>query len=139
MELRFNRNPNEIVTMDDINLAIKEMSNSKSVIAVKHCSVQQRVFLIACMNIERKSGISDLIFMDVEEEHIILCRLAKLLQPTTSDLHSICAYLTQYHLIISEGPKAGFPHQKIKLNINIQDIITGVCASKHSKLEHLVK
>jgi Cdc6-like AAA superfamily ATPase len=139
IEISQKREESAMVTMEDVNAAIKEMTTSKAVMAVKHCSVHQRLFLIACMNVERKTGISDLVFMDVEEEHVVLCRMAKLREPTTSDLHSICAFLGHYRLIIAEVSKAGLPYQKLKLNINVQDIITGVRASKHKNLQQLVK
>lgn len=139
VEIHSESNDDGLVMMDHIQKAIKEMNSSKSVKAVQNASLHQRIFLLAIINASRKCGTVDVVFSDVVDEHESICRLANIAIPYMSNLYSICGFLGQYHLTLVESAKQGDPNQKIKLNINEQDVVTGAKLSQHAKLSRILK
>jgi Cdc6-like AAA superfamily ATPase len=129
----------ELVDRNHVDKAINEMNNSKSVKAIQFCSLHQKVFLLACINVQRKTGVPELIFGDIEQEHLVLCGMLKINNPTTPILHSICSYLGQCRMIIAETLKLGQPKARVKLNIDNQDVFTGIINAKHDSLTKYVE
>jgi hypothetical protein len=125
--------------MSHINMAIKEMTSSSSVKAIQFSSVYQQLFLLASIKQMRVSGLVELHYGQVLEELSLLCRHNRISIPPASLLHSICAFLGQYQLLIVEGSKAGNPSQKIKLAVDQQDVLVAIAQTGHSALSKIAK
>ena len=123
----FNVNPKtELVGLEFIDAAIKEMSSSKIVRAIQYSSLHQRLFLLAITKTIRKTGINETYFCDVVEEHESICRLARIEIPSTTSMYQVCSFLARYHLILMEPGKQGDPSMKLVLQVEEGDVFTGL-------------
>ena len=79
-----------LVSMEDIDGALKEMLAATSVLAIRSAALHEKVMLCAVLAAMRASGTADATFHDVSERHLQLCRMHSLRTPTLADLALVC-------------------------------------------------
>lgn len=126
------------MTMDDIKSAIKEMTTSSTVKALQHSTLHQLLFLLSCIKQSRLTGLSELSYRNIIEEHQSYCHLYSKSSPTMSVFHAISSYLGYYQLLTLEVAKSGDFSQKIKLNVDEQDVFLGIKQGDNKVLKTIV-
>jgi origin recognition complex subunit 1 len=129
----------DLIPMLYIEDALKEMNTSKAVISVKNSSLHQQIFLLSVLNMIKKTGLMDVDFDSVQTEHRDICTMARVKTPSTSVLYSVCQSLGEFKLLVVEMGKLGMPQQKLKINVDRNDIVKGIENAKHPKLISTIK
>ncbi|KND04967.1 origin recognition complex subunit 1 [Spizellomyces punctatus DAOM BR117] len=129
----------KMVTMAVIDRAVKEMFASPAVQSVQRASTHQRLFLVAIVRNVRRGGTAEVEYGQVADEHIRLCKLGNIQNPNPSDLIAVCAQLATCRLLLVEMSRAGDRRQRIRLNVNEEDVITAVRNGGEEWLRRLVE
>lgn len=130
---------NNLIPMVYIEEALKEMNTSKAVVSVKNSSLHQQIFLLSVLNMIKKTGLMDVDFDSVQAEYRDICTMARVKIPSTSLLYSVCQSLGEFKLLLVEIGKLGMPQQKLKINVDRNDILRGIEIAKHPKLISTIK
>ncbi|RUP45409.1 P-loop containing nucleoside triphosphate hydrolase protein [Jimgerdemannia flammicorona] len=109
------------VTIPTINEAVREMFSSANVSFIRHASLHQKIFLLATMQRLRRSGVADVEFAEVAQQHVQTCRWHNVEPPSSSDLAAICASLGQARCLLVEPGRLDL-HQRIRLNVSEEDV-----------------
>lgn len=112
------------ITIPHISAAFKDLFSSPVLQALTHLTFFQRLFMASVFRRIRKTGCDQVDYGDVVEEVQDLCVLQGQKAPNHAQTVGICAFLSQYRLLLAEASKTGHPAQKIQLNINQQDLQT---------------
>ncbi|KAJ1961305.1 Origin recognition complex, subunit 1, partial [Dimargaris xerosporica] len=115
------------VTMAIIDIVVKEMTSSGSVVFIRNASTHQKLFLVALRNQLQKAGLPETTFNEVSRHHLQLCRLHSLSPPTLSALAAICTTLGASRCILAEASRYDI-HQKLRLNVSDGDLATALKA-----------
>ncbi|KAI8985155.1 P-loop containing nucleoside triphosphate hydrolase protein [Pilobolus umbonatus] len=115
------------VTISVVDEAIKEMYTSPIMSFIKSCSLHQKLFLVACMQSTRSSGIAEVEMGDVIHNHSQICRWHFIEPPSSSDYMRICESLGESRAIIMESNRRDI-FMRISLNVNEEDIIMACTA-----------
>jgi Cdc6-like AAA superfamily ATPase len=120
--------------MDHIKEALKEMTSSTVVLAIKMASFHQKLFLLSSAKQARATGLAELSFGRIVEEHSRYCSTYAKPIPSMSIFNSICSYLGIYHLLTVERGKNGDPTQKVRLEVDETDIVLGIKQSSTDQM-----
>jgi Cdc6-like AAA superfamily ATPase len=129
------------VDMDHVKQAIQEMTKSSLIPQIQRCSFQQLLFLLSCVKRSRATGIKELTFCDIVDDHYAFCfkYLSEKYTPSVSTLHEIANFLSGFNLLIAERSKAGEPGQKIQMRVHEDDIFQAIKSISHPKLMPILK
>lgn len=110
------------VSMATISQALQEMNQSPIFLAMQHCSLHERLFLVATLSQFRTLGVEEAIFSEIVKVHLMFCRVRGIESVSTSTLAGVCARLGASRLLIVEpGEMDAF--RRVRLNCNVDDII----------------
>lgn len=115
-------NKTQIVAMSHVDTALQEMCSAPKIVAIRNSSLHEKIFLRAILAEFQRTGIEEAVFNKVYKQHITLCRFEGVPPPSVSQVSLLCAKLSSYRLLLSEGGRADM-HQKIRLNISQDDVL----------------
>ncbi|KAJ2962377.1 hypothetical protein NQZ79_g2550 [Umbelopsis isabellina] len=118
------------VTIAIINEAVREMFSSPAVTFVQQCSLHQKLFLVSVLKCVQRTGLADVEFGEVAQQHVQTCKWHHIEAPGTSDLMRVCESLGQTRALVVEGGRLDLG-MRIALNISEGDL---VMACKGDKL-----
>ncbi|KAI8911480.1 P-loop containing nucleoside triphosphate hydrolase protein, partial [Gorgonomyces haynaldii] len=101
------------ITWKHIEAAFRDLFSSPVLKALKHLSYHQLLFLVSILRQIRVTGMAQVSYGQVTEEHYKLCYQQNKKPPSYVDMCNICTGLSQYRLIISELKSD--PTQKIQV------------------------
>ncbi|RUS20272.1 hypothetical protein BC937DRAFT_95564 [Endogone sp. FLAS-F59071] len=109
------------VTIATINEAVREMFSSPSVSFIRRASLHQKIFLLATVQRLRRSGVADVEFAEVAQQHMQTCRWQGVEPPSSGDLAAVCASLGQARCLLVEPGRMDLC-QRIRLNVSEEDV-----------------
>jgi Cdc6-like AAA superfamily ATPase len=118
------------VSIAIINEAVREMFSSPAVTFVQQCSLHQKLFLVSVLKCVQRTGLADVEFGEVAQQHVQTCKWHHIEAPGTSDLMRVCESLGQTRALVVEGGRLDLG-MRIALNISEGDL---VMACKGDKL-----
>ncbi|KAJ2558264.1 Origin recognition complex, subunit 1 [Coemansia sp. RSA 1822] len=92
-----------MVTMMDIDRAVKEMQAAPHVTFIRNASAQQKVFLVAMRAAMRKAGVAEVPLGDVALVHRQLCLMHAMRAPSYEQIGVICAQLGASRCVLAES------------------------------------
>lgn len=102
-----------------------DMYASSNVKFIKHSALQHKIFLIALAIRIRRSGLHEVPFAELAEEHMRLCRMHKFEIPNGSQLSAICGALGASRAITVDDPKLDL-YRSVRLMLSEQDVYHAV-------------
>lgn len=109
------------INIQNIMNTFNEMYASSSVSFIKHASLQQKLFLVALATRIRRSGLHEVPFHEVAEEHVRLCQMHKFDIPNGSQLSAICSNLGASRAIAVEDVRLDL-YRACRLVLSEQDV-----------------
>ncbi|KAI9034392.1 P-loop containing nucleoside triphosphate hydrolase protein [Hyaloraphidium curvatum] len=109
------------INAQNLMSTFNEMYASANVTFVKHAPLQQKLFLVALATRIRRSGLYEVPFHEVAEEHIRLCQMHKFEVPNGSQLSAICANLGTSRAIAVEDIRLDL-YRAVRLVLSEQDV-----------------
>eukprot|EP00058_Branchiostoma_floridae_P007173 XP_002592661.1 hypothetical protein BRAFLDRAFT_124128 [Branchiostoma floridae] len=111
-----------LVNMTHVDTAVQEMFSSPKIMAIRHASLQEQLFLKAVVAEFRRSGLEEATFLQVSQQHECLCRLDGVSVPTMSQLSGVCSTLGASRLLLVEAGKSDLS-QRVRLNVSQDDVM----------------
>jgi Cdc6-like AAA superfamily ATPase len=112
---------NTLVTINHVDQAIKQMFSSAKIIAVKHATKHEQLFLKSISCLYKQSGLEETNFNKIYEQHSAMCKIENLKPLNRTQLLNICCSLASLKLILLE-PSKNIYLQRVRLNMSTDDI-----------------
>ncbi|XP_069128426.1 origin recognition complex subunit 1-like [Argopecten irradians] len=113
---------NILVSTCHVDTALQEMFSSPKIVAIRSCSVQEKVFLRAIVAEFHRTGLEEAEFGKLYSQHISLCRFDDLQPPSTSELAGMCSRLGSIRLLLVEHGRNDL-FMRVRLNVSQDDIL----------------
>lgn len=110
-----------IVTMKDVDQALKEIFSSMKIVAIRDASKQEQAFLKAVVQEFRVCGLEEAVFARVYEHHKAICQFDGMHIPSTLELFEVANNLYDLRLILLDAHKS-YLKKKVRLNISLDDV-----------------
>lgn len=116
-----------LVTVQHIKTAHQELNNAPHVLAIKHTSVLERLFLASVVLKLRSTGIECIPFQDVADRFEGLCRgimgMQTNQQPTRSEVRNICHRLARIKILAVEE---NYGEPSIRMNVMMGEAVDAI-------------
>ncbi|XP_033739227.1 uncharacterized protein LOC117326577 [Pecten maximus] len=113
---------NILVSTCHVDTALQEMFSSPKIVAIRSCSIQEKVFLRAIVAEFHRTGLEEAEFAKLYSQHISLCRFDDLQPPSTSELAGMCSRLGSIRLLLVEHGRNDL-FMRVRLNVSQDDIL----------------
>ncbi|XP_060078771.1 origin recognition complex subunit 1-like [Ylistrum balloti] len=113
---------NLLVSTCHVDAALQEMFSSPKIVAIRSCSIQEKVFLRAIVAEFHRTGLEEAEFSKLYSQHISLCRFDDLQPPSTSELAGMCSRLGSIRLLLVEHGRNDL-FMRVRLNVSQDDIL----------------
>lgn len=110
-----------LVGMLHVDQAIKEMSTSPKIEAIRSCSVMEQLVLKAVVAEFTRTGVEEALFGRVIDQFVSLCRFEGMKPPSASVVMMIVNRLTSQRLILTEHSRNDIL-MRLRLNISTDDV-----------------
>ena len=130
--------PSKLISVDVVLKAVRELSSSPALLSLMNASVHQMLFLVCIIKQTRKTGISDVVLVDVIIEHMRVCKTQGVVSPTPMELFDIASELGEYKWILVESNKGMDRSKKLRLNMMEEDVMMVLHKSIEPELQNLL-
>ena len=111
-----------LVGMKHMDSALQEMQSSPKIVAMRHASLQEKLFLRGIIAEFQRTGVEEALFSGIYIQHVSLCRMEGIPPPSASEAAAICSKLGSFRLLLCESGKLD-TMQRIRLNVSQDDVM----------------
>lgn len=115
--------PKTLVTIQHVTDAHKEMFCSPKIMAIRHCSKYEKVFLQAIVAVFQKIGIEEAPFDRVLKTMNEVLKFENLDMLAVDEAHNVVGRLAACRLVLAEPGKTGRLDMKLRLNVSQDDVM----------------
>ena len=112
---------NALVTINHVDYAIKQMFSSAKIIALKHATKHEQIFLKAISYLYQHTGLEETNLNKIYEQHSAMCKFENMKPLNRTQLLNVCCALASSKLILLE-PSKNIYLQRVRLNMSTDDI-----------------
>ena len=109
------------MTINHVDYAIKQMFSSVKIIALKHATKHEQIFLKSISYLYKHTGLEETNLNKIYEQHSTMCKLENVKPLNRTQLINICCSLASLKLILLE-PSKNIYLQRVRLNMSTDDI-----------------